>query len=170
MANSKLLKEAIADAKAVRETAIANAKIALEEAFTPRLQAVLSKKLQQEIEEADEEAEEIEENDYELTDPSTVHGIEDKVDTQLGNPQQPINDMSETSSAPVKSYAMEYGVTFECYGNEKDGFELRQGDRSMPSKFKNLDHADMAVKLFQKRRAMKQQAQQASQQDYLDER
>ena len=37
MANSKLLKEAIADAKAVRETAIANAKIALEEAFTPKL-------------------------------------------------------------------------------------------------------------------------------------
>ncbi len=29
--NSKLLKEAIADAKAVRETALANAKIALEE-------------------------------------------------------------------------------------------------------------------------------------------
>jgi hypothetical protein len=114
--------------------------------------------------------EEIEEDDYELTDPSTVHGIEDKVDTQLGNPQQPINDMSETSSAPVKSYTMEDGVTFECYGNEKDGFELRQGTKSMPSKFKKLDHADMAVKLFQKRRAMKQQAQQASQQDYLDER
>ena len=31
-----LLREAIADAKAVRETALANAKIALEEAFTPR--------------------------------------------------------------------------------------------------------------------------------------
>ena len=46
MANSKLLKEAIADAKAVRETAIANAKIALEEAFTPRLQSILSRKLQ----------------------------------------------------------------------------------------------------------------------------
>ena len=43
MASSKLLKEAIADAKAVRETAIANAKIALEEAFTPRLQSILSK-------------------------------------------------------------------------------------------------------------------------------
>ena len=34
-----LLKEAIADAKAVRETALANAKVALEEAFTPRLKA-----------------------------------------------------------------------------------------------------------------------------------
>jgi hypothetical protein len=56
MANSKLLKEAIADAKAVRETAIANAKIALEEAFTPRLQSILSRKLQAEMEGEDEEA------------------------------------------------------------------------------------------------------------------
>ena len=39
-----LLREAIADAKAVRETALANAKIALEEAFTPRLQSMLSRK------------------------------------------------------------------------------------------------------------------------------
>jgi hypothetical protein len=55
MANSKLLKEAIADAKAVRETAIANAKIALEEAFTPRLQSILSRKLQAEMEGEEEE-------------------------------------------------------------------------------------------------------------------
>ena len=48
MANSKLLKEAMADAKAVKETALANAKLALEEAFTPRLQSVLAAKLQAE--------------------------------------------------------------------------------------------------------------------------
>tara|TARA_B100000902_G_C27172098_1_gene844381 strand:- start:6 stop:1133 length:1128 start_codon:yes stop_codon:yes gene_type:complete len=69
----KLLKEAIADAKAVRETALANAKIALEEAFTPHLKSMLSKKLQAEMEGEDEEKadenyygedeEEIEEND-----------------------------------------------------------------------------------------------------------
>ena len=64
MASSKLLKEAIADAKAVRETAIANAKIALEEAFTPRLQSILSKKLQAEMEGDDEEEDAVnEEND-----------------------------------------------------------------------------------------------------------
>ena len=57
MASSKLLKEAIADAKAVRETAIANAKIALEEAFTPRLQSILSKKLQAEMEGDEEDKE-----------------------------------------------------------------------------------------------------------------
>jgi len=63
--NSKLLKEAIADAKAVRETALANAKIALEEAFTPKLQSMLSKKLQEEIEgdESEEEVELTQEND-----------------------------------------------------------------------------------------------------------
>ena len=59
MANSKLLKEAIADAKAVKETAIANAKIALEEAFTPKLQSILSKKLQSEMEEEEDEVEEV---------------------------------------------------------------------------------------------------------------
>jgi hypothetical protein len=59
MANSKLLKEAIADAKAVKETALANAKIALEEAFTPRLQSILSKKLREEMEDADEKEAEV---------------------------------------------------------------------------------------------------------------
>ena len=47
---NNLLKEAIADAKAVRETALANAKLALEEAFTPRLQSMLSAKLSEEEE------------------------------------------------------------------------------------------------------------------------
>ena len=55
----KLLKEAIADAKAVRETALANAKLALEEAFTPKLQSMLSKKIREE--EEMEEEEEVEE-------------------------------------------------------------------------------------------------------------
>jgi len=55
-----LLREAIADAKAVRETALENAKIALEEAFTPRLQSMLSKKIQAEMEDS-EDGEEVEE-------------------------------------------------------------------------------------------------------------
>ena len=58
-----LLKEAIADAKAVRETALENAKMALEEAFTPRLQSMLSQKIQTEME--DEEGEEYAEQEDE---------------------------------------------------------------------------------------------------------
>ena len=45
--NRDLLKEAIADAKAVKETAIANAKLALEEAFTPHLKSMLAAKLEE---------------------------------------------------------------------------------------------------------------------------
>ena len=42
-----ILKEAIADAKAVRETALENAKMALEEAFTPQIKSMLSAKLKE---------------------------------------------------------------------------------------------------------------------------
>ena len=61
-----LLKEAIADAKAVRSTAIANAKLALEEAFTPKLQSMLSQKIAEEM----EDDEMTEEEDLETTDTS----------------------------------------------------------------------------------------------------
>jgi hypothetical protein len=53
--SKNLLKEAIADAKAVRETAIANAKLALEEAFTPKLQSMLSTKISEDMYEDEEE-------------------------------------------------------------------------------------------------------------------
>ena len=81
MASSKLLKEAIADAKAVRETAIANAKIALEEAFTPRLQSILSKKLQAEMEGDEEEADMNEDNDVS----SEIGGGDNKVPATKAN-------------------------------------------------------------------------------------
>jgi hypothetical protein len=45
MTNRDLLKEAIADAKAIKETAIANAKAALEESFTPHLKSMLAAKI-----------------------------------------------------------------------------------------------------------------------------
>ena len=59
MANDDLLKEAIADAKAVKETAIANAKLALEEAFTPHLQSMLSAKLEEMDKDDDKMEEEV---------------------------------------------------------------------------------------------------------------
>ena len=58
-----LLKEAIADAKAVRKTALANAKLALEEAFTPKLQSMISAKIQEEAEDDMDEMREDEDMD-----------------------------------------------------------------------------------------------------------
>ena len=56
MVNRDLLKEAIADAKAVKETAIANAKAALEEAFHGPMQKLFAEKIAQ-LDEAREEEE-----------------------------------------------------------------------------------------------------------------
>ena len=51
--NREMLKECIADAKTIRETAIASAKVALEEAFTPQLTAMFAERLN-ELEEEEE--------------------------------------------------------------------------------------------------------------------
>lgn len=91
MANSNLLKEAIADAKAVRETAIANAKIALEEAFTPRLQSILSQKLQQEMEEEGDEDEVNEEYGAE----DTSDADSSKIDGDNKQPQEKVKSSSD---------------------------------------------------------------------------
>ena len=55
--NRQFLQEAIADAKAVKESAIANAKVALEEAFSPQLQSMFASK----IEEMDKDEDKMEE-------------------------------------------------------------------------------------------------------------
>ena len=67
---------------------------------------------------------------------------------------------------PVKTYAMEDGTCLECYGDDQTGFEIRNGENVLPTRFSNLDHADMAVKIFQKRR----EANQTQNQDYLEEK
>ena len=82
-----LLREAIADAKSVRETALANAKIALEEAFTPRLQSMLSKKIQSEMEDSDEneDAEEMRDSEEGMHDKEEgMHDKEEEEDSEEG--------------------------------------------------------------------------------------
>ena len=101
---------------------------------------------------------EVEENDYELTDPSTVHGIEDTIDTQLGNPQQPIKVME-----------LDDGAIFEIHGDEGSGYEIRHGGRSLPSRFQTSDEAGIAVDLFRAHRQRNQPKQDLSQ-DYIEER
>jgi len=74
--NRDLLKEAIADAKSVKETAIENAKLALEEAFTPYLKNQLSAKLQEMDDE--EEVQEVKKSDKE-----EVKEVEAKEDEKI---------------------------------------------------------------------------------------
>ena len=80
MANRDLLKEAIADAKTVKETAIANAKVALEEAFTPYLKEKLAAKLAEmdEVDEAKEEMTEMKEKEIEENYDTTEEAMDTK--------------------------------------------------------------------------------------------
>lgn len=122
MANSKLLKEAIADAKAVKETALANAKLALEEAFTPRLQSMLSQKMRAEAE-MEDDAEKV---DEELE----SDGIGSKVDS--GYPETPgatptYGAMTDLSVGVAKSSGKPEtaGTDYEKVAdiNEEEGME-----------------------------------------------
>ena len=92
---SDLLKEAIADAKAVRETALANAKMALEEAFTPHLKSMLSAKLAEEDLEEDEDFQEgmhDDEDEEEETDEGMYGKPRREDDDDEENPDEGMHD------------------------------------------------------------------------------
>ena len=93
MANRKdLLSEAIADAKAVKETALANAKLALEEAFTPKLQSMISAKL---AEEADEENDDMENEELDSSDLGSGDNAEPSDDASDSSEVENDNELSE---------------------------------------------------------------------------
>jgi hypothetical protein len=53
---------------------------------------------------------------------------------------------------------------WEVHGNERDGFEIRRAGRCLPSRFKNLDEAQLALEMFAHRMRKQDESQ-----DYLDE-
>ena len=125
---NKLLKEAIADAKAVRETALANAKIALEEAFTPRLQSMLSARLAEEAEEEDMyEEEEVETPEPEMTE----EGAEEDYDTAPAEPQQDA-ELEEEDDLDLEEIIRELeGSDDEEMEEDLDSSDIGQGDNQV---------------------------------------
>lgn len=73
----KLLKDAIADAKTVRETAMQNAKIALEEAFAPKLQSMLSARINEEDDEEVKDDDETKDENFNFNVDETKDADED---------------------------------------------------------------------------------------------
>jgi uncharacterized protein (UPF0335 family) len=95
--------------------------------------------------------EDVAEDDFQDTE--VAHDIDQKALSQ-----------AVAAEKPVKTVAMEDGAMLEIYGDESRGFEIRRGGRSLPTRFPNIDHADMAVQLFQQRRRKQDLSQ-----DYVDE-
>jgi len=94
-------------------------------------------------------------------DTEVAHGVEDHIAASVAAPAEPMSEYG----APARTYTLEDGTCLEAYGNDESGYEVRHGERKLPTRFPRIDHADMAVKLFQKRR----QRQDLSQ-DYIEER
>ena len=106
-----LLKEAIADAKAVRKTALANAKLALEEAFTPKLQSMLSAKIREEAEH------DLEEEDEDLHDGMR----EDEHDEMREDEHEDVDEMRED----------EYDVDEMREDEHEDVDEMREDEHEL---------------------------------------
>jgi len=94
-------------------------------------------------------------------DTEVAHGVEDHIAAAVAAPAEPMSEYG----APARTYTLEDGTCLEAYGDDESGYEVRHGERRLPTRFPRIDHADMAVKLFQKRR----QRQDLSQ-DYIEEK
>ena len=100
--------------------------------------------------------------------PSSVELEEDPTqepapaDTPAAQIQEPT--YAAQPAAPVKTIALEDGRVCEIHGDEHTGFEIRHGNRKLPTRFKNLDHANMALEMWQAR--CQKQDESA---DYIDE-
>ena len=79
--------------------------------------------------------------------------------------EQPAGEpgVSMKESAPVKTVTNECGL-WEVHGDEHSGFEIRHGNRQLPTRFKNLEEAELALEMFNARQRKRNEAQ-----DYIDE-
>jgi len=151
MVNRDLLKEAIADAKAVKETAIANAKAALEEAFTPFLKERLAAKLSEmdEVDEAKEEMTEMKEKDmkenYEMEEANDKKGYEGQMGMKkLGTKQMEEADEIEEMDLDALLKELDAMEEEDSYMEEgKAAYEYEKGKKAGKKEAMNEEEEDL---------------------------
>jgi len=115
--NQKLFKDAIADAKALREVAVANAKAALEESFMPRIQSMFERRVL--------EAEELEEKkDDELDEKITYTGDKDDLLDSLDETE----DLEEIYDEESMEEEVDLEELFNSLEEEDDMYETMSTD------------------------------------------
>jgi hypothetical protein len=130
MTNRDLLKEAIADAKAVKETAIANAKAVLEEVFTKNLRAELASKLEEMDNDENKEVEEAMKAKKEFE----VNEMEDEIDEEFdlneilaeleeGEDKEEMKEAEAEEEMEAGEAEMEAGEEAEDMGEEEIDLE-----------------------------------------------
>ena len=73
------------------------------------------------------------------------------------------DEQDVVESAPIKTVTNECGL-WEVHGDEHSGFEIRHGNRQLPTRFRNLEEAELALEMFNLRRRRHDDAA-----DYIDE-
>ena len=153
---SDLLKEAIADAKAVRETALQNAKMALEEAFTPHLKSMLSAKLaEDDIEEDDnpfadkdedeEEAEDMaryEEEGDEDPNPFADEDEESEPEMEPEMEEEGIIEIDGVKYAPVVSEEDEEEMEYDAEADDSEELDLEAVIKELELEIAESDESD----------------------------
>ena len=126
MAKHELLKEALADAKSLREMAITNAKAALEESFAPQIKSMLSTKLQEMEEEDLKEDDDI----YEMKDDKEEKTNEDlNLDEILAELEEADDSDEKKSMTEIDEVETNEVETEET--EEEDGMEGEEEDEPM---------------------------------------
>lgn len=134
---NKLLKDAIADAKAVRETALANAKAALEEAFAPKLQSMLSHKIKEEMEGDEEEVEMTpEEPTDEVKKMKKMAGVMSEEDEDM-------DDMGSEEDYSDEDMGSEEDYSDEDMGSEEDFSDEDVSDEDLEEILRELEGEEM---------------------------
>jgi hypothetical protein len=138
MTNRDLLKEAIADAKAVKEVAITNAKAALEEAFTPHLKEMFEKKMT-EMEEEDEKEMKTEAEDTEMTNEELEELLK-----ELEEGEDLLNDPKTTSTAHGNiAEEEEESEEKEEEGEEEEGKEGEEEEEEVEIDLEDMSEEDL---------------------------
>ena len=104
------------------------------------------------------------------TDPAAMQGPSDPGDTEVAHAAElKVANTLSAPQAPVATFEMADGTSIECHGDDNQGYEIRNGKRALSSRFRSLDDAGMAVKLYQARKRQQRPEQDPSQ-DYIEER
>jgi len=165
-----LLKEAIADAKAVRETALANAKIALEEAFTPRLKSMLSRKIEAELSNeeeseddkvADDETSHDEIADDEIADDETSH------DEGEGHDEEPADDEMHSEEEGHEDEPADDEVAYE--GEDEDDKEPADDEVAYEGEEDDDDDLDLEAVLAELESELKEEEDDEEKMDESEE-
>jgi len=108
------------------------------------------------------------------TDPAAMQGPSDPLDSETGHSiEMGVADKlaaPQAPQAPQATFEMADGSCLECWGDDDTGYEVRHGEKKLPSRFKSLDDAGMAVRLYQARKQRQQRPDQDLSQDYIEER